>query len=119
MGWIDNLRQWFRSVGPQEDARNPKASSFMNIEAWKAARTIADAPPWLVFPNISEPEALFPASQGANEAYFDEWWAFWRPLSPQAKQSYLQDRGAPAIWANYLKPGGTEDDIQKALANIT
>ena len=102
-----------------ESASNPKSVWYMNTQPWENADTMADAPPWLVFPNNPEPVAVVVnASQGNNEVYFDLWWGFWNALSPEARRSYLQEHHAPPVWEEYLKPGGEHDHVQQIIENL-
>ncbi len=112
MAFIKSVAKLFGRQDP-ESASNPNSIWYMNTQLWQSAGSMADAPPWLVFPNSPEPEDIvLTGRQGNNEVYLDLWWSFWNPLASDAKLSYLKEHHAPPVWVQYLKPGGDRDHVE-------
>lgn len=115
MGFIRSIGKLVGWQDP-ESASNPKSIWYMDMKFWEAADSMANAPPWLVFPNHPEPEEIvLTGRQGNNELYFDTWWEFWEGKTPEARLCYLQEHHAPPAWLEYLKPGGDRDYMQKMI----
>jgi len=118
MGFIKKIGKLV-GLEDAESASNPKSIWYMNVKLWESADSMADAPPWLVFPNNPEPVAVIVnCTQGNNELYFDLWWPFWKALSSEDRISYLKQHDAPTVWFEYLKPGGEHDHVQQIIETL-
>jgi hypothetical protein len=59
-------------------------------------------PPWKVFPAFTP--SMLPATQGAEESWFDEEWRpFWASLSPLERHAYLDHWDATEEWRDALE----------------
>ncbi len=86
-------------------AEDPNSQWYMDVELWRQANHIKDAPPWRVFPKVKN---AFPAvNQGENEFYMNYWAEWFNPLSAAEKDQYLRDYGAPPEWFQWLSSQGS------------